>query len=161
MKPVKLLAALTLLAAAGACSPYTKSAWSPAEAPVENQVRWVESKHVVRFAPDNADLSAGERGRLDAFLSLARPEYPDRVYVLADENALETRRAAAVRDYLIDHRVPQRQIMDGMAADDGVNALTIVVGRYIVIPPSCPNWSKPSGGDPNNRASSNFGCATS
>ena len=50
--------------------------------------------------------------------------------------------------------------MSGAAADDGPNALRLVVGRYVVIPPSCPNWSKPSGGDSNNRTGSNFGCAT-
>lgn len=156
-KSLLATAALVLLAS---CSPYPRASWTPAEAPVENQVRWVESKHVVRFSPNEAALSPGERSRLDAFLSLAHPEYPDRVYVLADDTALETRRATNVRDYLIERRVPQRQILDGMAGNEGPNALTIVVGRYIVIPPNCPNWSKPSAGDPNNRTSSNWGCAT-
>jgi pilus assembly protein CpaD len=160
MTPAKSLIALAALVVLASCSPYPRASWTPAEAPVETQVRWVESKHVVRFAPNDAALSPGERGRLDAFLGLARPEYPDRVYLLADDNALETRRAATVRDYLVEHRVPQRQIMDGMAGDDGANTLTIVVGRHVVIPPNCPNWSKPSSGDPNNRTSSNWGCAS-
>jgi pilus assembly protein CpaD len=159
MISAKFLIAAAALALLAGCSPYPRAAWTPAEAPVETQVRWVESKHVVRFTPNDAALSPGERSRL-AFLSLARPESPDRVYVLADDSTLETRRATNVRDYLIERRVSQRQIMDGMAGDEGPNALTIVVGRYIVIPPNCPNWSKPSGGDPNNRTSSNWGCAT-
>ena len=158
-KPLFAAAALIAAALAG-CSPYTKASWTPIEAPVENQVRWTESSHVVRFTPGESDLSAGERGRLDAFLSLARPEYTDRIFVLGDDSALETRRTASVREHLVERRVASRQIMSGMAADDGPNALTIVIGRYVVIPPSCPNWSKPSGGDANNRTGSNFGCAT-
>jgi pilus assembly protein CpaD len=155
-----LIAASLLTLALAACTPYPKASWTPVEAPVENQVRWTESSHVVRFAPGEADISPGERTRLDAFLSLARPEYTDRVFVLGDDGALETRRATSVRDALIERRIAGRQIMSGVAADDGPNALTIVVGRYVVIPPSCPNWSKPSSGDANNRTSSNFGCAT-
>jgi pilus assembly protein CpaD len=80
--------------------------------------------------------------------------------VLADDSALETRRAPNVGANMIERRGPQRQIQVGNGGDEGPNALTIVVGRYIVIPPNCPNWSKPSSGDPNNRTSSNWGCAT-
>jgi type IV pilus biogenesis protein CpaD/CtpE len=35
-----------------------------------------------------------------------------------------------------------------------------VVGRYVVTPPSCPNWEKPPGYDFNNTEDSNLGCAT-
>jgi pilus assembly protein CpaD len=155
-----LFAAALLAASLAGCTPYPKASWTPVEAPVENQVRWTESSHVVRFAPGESDLSAGERSRLDAFLSLARPEYTDRVFVLGDDTGLETRRTASVHDYLVERRVASRQIMSGIAADDGPNTLTVVIGRYVVIPPSCPNWSKSSMGDSNNRTGSNFGCAT-
>jgi pilus assembly protein CpaD len=155
-----LLATALLAAASSGCTPYTKASWTPVEAPVENQVRWTESSHVVRFAPGESDLSAGERGRLEAFLSLARPDYTDRVFVLGEDGGLDSRRVASVREYLVERRLANRQIMSGAAADDGPNALTVVIGRYVVIPPSCPNWSKPSTGDSNNRTGSNFGCAT-
>src|SRR5262245_40424910 len=120
----KYLAAAAVLALLAGCSPYPKAAWTPAEAPVETQVRWVESKHVVRFSPNDTAISPGERSRLDAFLTLARPEYPDRIYVLADDSTLDTRRAANLRDYMVERRVPQRQIMDGLAGDAGPNTLT-------------------------------------
>jgi pilus assembly protein CpaD len=163
MTPLKsLFAAVALIASTLAgCAPYTKAGWTPAEIPApENEVRWIESAHVVRFGPGDANLSAGERGRLDAFLNIARPEHTDRVAVLADDSALETRRVAGLREYLLERRVASRQITLGMAADDRPDAVTIVIGRYIVIPPSCPNWSKPSSADANNRRGSNFGCAT-
>lgn len=163
MTPLKSLFAAALLIAGtlAGCAPYPKAGWTPAEAPApENQLRWIESAHVVRFAPGDAGLSAGERGRLDAFLTIARPEYPDRIAVLADDSTLETRRVAGVREHLLERRVSSRQITLGMAADDRPDTVTIVIGRYIVIPPSCPNWSKPSSADANNRNGSNFGCAT-
>jgi pilus assembly protein CpaD len=155
-----LFAAALLTVTLTGCAPYTKATWTPVEAPVENQVRWTESNHVVRFTPGESELSAGERNRLDAFLSLARPDYTDRVFVLGEDGGLDSRRVASVREHLVERRLANRQIMSGAAADDGPNALTVVIGRYVVIPPSCPNWSKPSTGDSNNRTSSNFGCAT-
>ena len=35
-----------------------------------------------------------------------------------------------------------------------------MLGRFIVVPPDCPDWSKPADSDPANRSSSNLGCAT-
>jgi len=36
----------------------------------------------------------------------------------------------------------------------------VVVERYVVTPPDCPNWTKPPYGDHSNTPASNFGCAT-
>lgn len=155
-----LIAAAALAALLSGCAPYPKSSWTPVEAPVENQVRWTETSHVVRFNPGDGSLSPGERSRLDAFLGVARPDRTDRIFVLAEEGRVDTRRAASVREYLVERQVGSRQIESAMAAGDAPDTVKIVIGRYIVIPPSCPNWSKPSSGDANNRTSSNFGCAT-
>ena len=38
--------------------------------------------------------------------------------------------------------------------------MRVTVGRYVVTPPNCPDWTKPATGDPGNNVSSNFGCAT-
>ena len=38
--------------------------------------------------------------------------------------------------------------------------MRVTVGRYLVVPPRCPNWAKPSQRDPLNQPASNFGCAT-
>jgi pilus assembly protein CpaD len=162
MTPVKIMLVAGALTASvlGGCAPYPKASWTPVEAPVANQVRWTESSHVVRFTAGDAGLSPGERGRLDAFLGRIGPESQDRVFLLSGESALDSRRATSVREHLIGQQIAGRQIGAGMAADDAPDAIKIVIGRYIVVPPSCPNWSKPSGGDANNRNSSNFGCAT-
>jgi pilus assembly protein CpaD len=36
----------------------------------------------------------------------------------------------------------------------------LVVGRYVVTTPDCPDWTKPTTGDRGNSPSGNFGCAT-
>ena len=36
----------------------------------------------------------------------------------------------------------------------------MVVSRYVVVSPNCPDWSKKPGTDFENRRASNFGCAT-
>src|SRR5690606_18834183 len=42
----------------------------------------------------------------------------------------------------------------------GASGARVTVGRYVVKPPACPDWSKPATGDPANQVTSNFGCAT-
>ena len=44
----------------------------------------------------------------------------------------------------------------GQAPRQGVR---LVVGRYVALPPNCPDWSRPSASNPGNIADSNFGCA--
>lgn len=47
------------------------------------------------------------------------------------------------------------------AARDAVpkNTLLVVVERYVVTPPDCPNWTKSASDDHDNSQFSNFGCA--
>ena len=40
------------------------------------------------------------------------------------------------------------------------NTLLVVVERYVVTPPDCPNWTKSSSDDHDNSQTSNFGCST-
>ena len=40
------------------------------------------------------------------------------------------------------------------------NTVRLILNRYVVTPPPCPDWRKPAGEDYNNQAGSNFGCAT-
>ena len=39
------------------------------------------------------------------------------------------------------------------------NHIRVVVERYVVTPPPCPNWTSPPTGDHGNQPGSNFGCA--
>ena len=150
-----LAAALTLLVA---CTPRTEN-WSPAESQKRNVVNWAEYQHAVAFPTDSEDFSAAERASLDRFLGRIAGGEGVRVSVAGaagGDDALAMRRETAVAAYLRS-RGFQPQLGVAPASGAGVR---VVVGRYIVTPPSCPDWTKPAGVDRANQVSSNFGCAT-
>ena len=59
----------------------------------------------------------------------------------------------------LQRRVPTSQPQARRVGLGGGAGLRLIVGRYLVVPPECPNWGKPSFRDPMNTLSSNFGCA--
>ncbi|MGE0747669.1 MAG: CpaD family pilus assembly lipoprotein [Rhodospirillales bacterium] len=159
-------AALALAAAIAACAPPTQH-WSPSEAPKANKVDWVQFNHAVVFPTGATALPASEREMLDRFMMESAVAYGDQVRISASgaaqtpaQQTQAERREAAIIDYfrsrnVIATRGPRPR--DGSPADATV---TVAVGRYVVTPPKCPDWSKPSGFDPENTTGSNYGCAT-
>lgn len=152
-----LAAALGLTALAlAACTP-TESYWSEVEAPKQNRVEPVRLLHDVRVT-GAAPISAGELQQLDAFISRHDLGYGDRVYILTDPKGGPTQqRAADVLNYMAAHGIKAV----GIASPEAQPGLVrVVVNRYVVVPPNCPNWSKPATSDYNNQPMSNLGCAT-
>lgn len=157
IRVLHVIAGLALLAA---CTPRTED-WSPAESPKHNTVNWVEYHHSVAFAPSSAKMTAAERVALDSFLGRVAIGEGVRIALAgraAGDEALAVRRETAIAAYLREHGFRSRLGAVPAAARNGT--VTVSVGRYIVTPPNCPDWSKPAGLDSANRASSNFGCAT-
>ena len=152
-----ILAGLALLTA---CTPRTEE-WSPAESPKRNVVNWVEYHHSVAFRDGSTKMTAAERASLDGFLGRVAEGEGVRITLAgtaAGDEALAMRRETAIAAYLRERGFRgQLSATPKTAAGD---AVTVSVGRYIVTPPSCPDWSKPAGSDPANRVASNFGCAT-
>ena len=152
-----LAAALVLLVA---CTPRTEN-WSPAESQKRNVVNWAEYQHAVAFPAGSDQMAPAERAALDGFLGRIAGGEGVRISLTgaaAGDEALAMRREASVAAYLRSRGLrPQLGAAPAAATGDGVR---VSVGRYVVTPPSCPDWSKPSGGDPGNTVSSNFGCAT-
>ena len=155
-----ILASLLVL---GACAPDVSN-WSGSDSPKQNQVDLVRLNHPVRFQPGTARLAQGEAEQLAAFLAKNRVGYGDRLVLQANGvptgAGLATERQKAVAATMV--RVGQvgLPITAASTADGLRDSLTVSVSRYVVTPPSCPDWSKPSGVDPANVAASNFGCAT-
>lgn len=148
--------AIGLLGAA-ACTP-TQSYWSEAQAKKENRVEPVRLQHDVRFA-NGAQLSAIEMAQLDDFIARHDIGYGDRVYVLTDtKNANDPagQRSTTVLKYMSAHGV-KVAVLPSVEAQPGL--VRIVVNRYVVVPPNCPDWSKPTTADYSNTAMSNLGCA--
>ncbi len=136
------------------------SAVPEARRPEANQVQYV---HDVRFAFGEAALSAGERQRLDAFLVKTGVGYGDRVHVVAGRPAarLATRRRETVAAFLALRLVEAEPLLSDFAAEPPLTSMVrVIVRRYVVTLPGCPDWSGRPGRSYNNQVSSNFGCAS-
>lgn len=157
---------VTLLMAAG-CTP-DAGRWSPAEAPKDNKIDFVTMQHQVHFAPGSATVSPAETKALAEFLRRVEFEYGDEATidigprgqnVAAD--ALAAKRLDAVTVALRHQRVRAQPALkptvEGVLSRD---TAIVVIGRYVVTPPNCPDRRKPESDDYTNTTQSNYGCAT-
>jgi pilus assembly protein CpaD len=153
----------TGLALAGCDTPIEQ--WQPAQAPKTNTVEFVRLNHTVRFAPGAAVPAPAETRRLMNFVDDAEIAGGDEIYLdAAPSDRLSQARQASIRR-LLSQRGIRAVALPAIAGAGGErlalgDEVALHVERYVVTPPACPNWSKPSGGDPTNTVSSNFGCAT-
>ena len=146
------------LLVAAACAP-TESYWSEAQAKKDNKVEPVRLLHDVRFA-SGTQLSPTEMAQLNGFIARHDIGYGDRVYVLSDAktaNDAGSQRSTTVMRYMAAHGIKAA----GLPSPEAQPGLVrIVVNRYVVVPPNCPDWSKPSTPDYGNTAMGNLGCST-
>jgi pilus assembly protein CpaD len=151
-----LCAALGLLAAG--CTPST-SEWSSAAAPKTPRVQYTRLHHEAAFKPGSSELAAGEAAQLRRFFDQAAVTSEDHVYFEpAIEDRLTAARIGRLTKLVDAHGIGAKTLpaAEGALAHDSVN---IVVERYVVVPPDCPNWTSPSVGDHSNQPGSNFGCS--
>jgi pilus assembly protein CpaD len=134
--------------------------WSPAEAPRQLRVDFQRLTHTAGFAPSSTQLAQSEQESLSAFLQAAQVTTDDPIYLeaVAGDRLGTSRIGALARDLT-------RQgysVATLPATPDSVppNTLLVVVERYVVTPPDCPNWTKSSSDDHENSQTSNFGCST-
>jgi len=156
MKPFsrKIIAALGVLLLAGCAS--TASDWSEFQAPKQNKVEPVRLVHDVRFT-SGAQISTAEMGQLDGFIARHDLGYGDRVYVLTDATGASSQRVRNVLNYMKAHGIAATGLSSVEAQP---NVVRVVVNRHIVVPPNCPDWSKPMTSDYSNTPMSNLGCST-
>jgi pilus assembly protein CpaD len=155
-----LLTILLLSLAACAREP---SAWTAVEAPNRLQVDWRSEAFVATFPAGGAELAPDERAKLARFLDASLRTGDERITLSppADaDRALNARRVDHLRQ-IVASAAPRRLVTVAPIADGrlGTGSALVVVGRYVVSTPSCPNWRKPSGIDSANQPSSNLGCA--
>jgi pilus assembly protein CpaD len=133
--------------------------WSAAEAPRQTRVDFQRLTHTAGFGPSATQLAPTEQESLTAFLQSAQVTTDDPVYLEgASSDRLSSPRISALARDLTRQGYSVATLP---AAPDAVpkNALLVVVERYVVTPPDCPNWTKSSSDDHENAQSSNFGCA--
>lgn len=154
-------AALVTLAA---CSPPDTAEWSPVESPKKNQVDWVAFHHTIQFGARNVTLGDRAKSGLSRFVRRLGSGEGVRITVAATADAdgalVAGRREAAVTAYLRELGLRPRLAPAPVGRGAGKAAVVVTIGRYVVTTPRCPDWSKPSHKDFDNRVSSNLGCAT-
>ena len=137
----------------------------------EPQADLVQYGHDVAFAAGEARLTNGQRQRLDTFLARLEAGYGDRFYVVAGRGRkgepkqtaarLAERRRQAVMAFLELRKLRVLPLRTEFGIDAPVGeAVKVIVRRYVVTLPGCPDWTGRPGVTFNNTPSSNFGCAT-
>lgn len=157
----KIFFAILLLSLA-ACA-REEAAWTAVEAPNRLQVDWRSETFVASFPAGAAELRADERAKLARFLDASLRTGDERITLSPPpdaDSALAGRRIEHLRQ-IVASLAPRRPVNVAPIADSRLVAgsALVVVGRYIVSTPTCPNWRKPSGADFANQRSSNLGCA--
>ena len=170
----------------GACTPslgpQSNLGWIEASSPKQLEVDRAEYRHSIYFPTDSSTFPASERARLVTFLETVQPRDRDSIRLEghADERASEAynrdlaaRRAARIEAFLRASGLTEVPITT-IAFGEAVPALPstgpaawqlnrrveLVVERYLVTLPACPDWSRESGTDFSNQPLPNFGCAT-
>ena len=139
------------------CTPQTAQ-WNDTQTVKHNKVSFVRVAHEVHFGGAKT-LSPAEAARLAEFLRRQEVAYGDRVSLVAVDGATAQLQRRAVAAALSRYGVSPTAALptEGAAATPGV--VTVVVARYVVTPPPCPDWSRKPSSDGENQTSSNFGCA--
>ncbi len=133
--------------------------YSSAQSVKDIQVSWVTVDHPVLFDTGASVLSENERFRLDSFIGGLALRDSDRFLIdVRTSDGLGEARTNAIAQRLKRHKPGARviRVSQGQAPARGVR---LVVGRYVALPPNCPDWSRPSASNPGNVNDSNFGCS--
>lgn len=150
---------LSLGLAAAACNPLAPP-FKPGDSSFKQlKVDYVRLAHPAVFGPNAVKLSAEESQKLSAFLDNAQVTADDHVYI---EEPASGDRLAAQRIGQLAHQLAARGIgVRTLPAKGDIPAdqLTVLVERYVVTPPNCPDWTKDPVADHENEVYSNFGCA--
>jgi pilus assembly protein CpaD len=115
-------------------------------------------QHEVAFAPGAADPAPGEIDRLMAFIAQSDLRGSDRILLEpAAGDRLAAARIGRIVKALDRHGIGARAL--SAASDAAPNRLRVLLDRYVVVLPDCPDWSAPPQSDHDNLPASNYGCA--
>ena len=141
-----------------ACSSH-HAQYSGAASVKRNTVELVRMTHDVRLELDGTALPDSEQARLTAFLDSIAFGYGDELAIDPGDGPGANARQDAVATYLQTEGVAVQASSTLYGGPLDLGMARVVVGRYVVTSPRCPDWSKRAEQDFQNTASSNFGCA--
>jgi len=158
-KTISTVLVVGLAAATGAC--VSSGSWHESNTEKRNEVELVRLTHMVQFEAGGATLSEAQARNLAHFLKDARVGYRDEIWIDAGDSPLAAERRRVLARRLESRGLSVADAPLAYGAAPGANAARLVVGRYVVTPPECPDWRKPADlRDYTNTPSSNLGCAT-
>ncbi len=142
-----------------ACLP-PKSMWSENDTIKRNTVTLHHITHDVTFSADTTGLSDTQAAALDKFLANVMAGYGDEFSIETPSNDVSGDRRMAVSSYLKARGLVVSGIPAAYGGPMASDSVRVILNRYVVTPPPCPDWRKPATTDFNNQPGSNFGCAT-
>jgi pilus biogenesis lipoprotein CpaD len=163
MRKMKFIVSTLSVFLLGACSSFSPTQHIDAARDAEqrdfrtgNRVDFVQFNHAVTFDRQAVRPSDPEKTRLQAFIRGIRLGYADEITVRGSTPA----RREAIQVYLKGTGIPVTIRAEvGNPAEMKANTVKILVERYVVTPPACPNWSNLSGDNNRNTPGSNYGCS--
>jgi pilus assembly protein CpaD len=156
-----LVLAVVLPAVLTGCYTDRVRSYTEIQAVREAEILWVDMPHEVMFDVGEHKLTEHEADRLTAFLDEIGIKSSDKVVIDpgSTRGGIVEPRIEAVTGFL-GHRVsPNAMSITHLGWAETDERMRIIVGRYLAIPPDCPNFVSPSHRNPNNLTSSNHGCA--
>ncbi|MBP9692071.1 MAG: hypothetical protein KBD90_01920 [Alphaproteobacteria bacterium] len=155
------------------CTPQVAE-WTPAESPKENRVERVVFTYFLSYPAHDENMKPEEKRKLQQFLRNNAPS-PFAISATIQEcGGHSEKRIKDVERELLKYGVSHDFIMvdyDGLDAPSsghekhrthkksGGSGVEIIIERYMVIPPSCADFSVKMGDAQQAYSSSNFGCA--
>jgi len=130
----------------------------PAHRPTASKVSYT---HRIGFNNEDARLTVDERQRLDSFLARTGIKNRDTYLVLGGGQAgrLSERRRSTVRAFLELRDVQTAAPSTPFSSNDADQDVKVVVSRYVVTLPRCPDMTDDPTDGRNNQPYSDFGCA--
>jgi len=152
---VPLLAALSL----AACASHEPDFAAP-DIGKQLHVDHVRVQYTPAFAPGSTELSFTEATRLQSFVDQAALRPNDHVYVAAAPgDPLAAARIGGIAKMLARRGVGVETVAPPASGVEP-NHVAMMVDRYTVAQPACPDWSDAPDTGHDNMPNSNFGCAT-
>lgn len=140
--------------------------WTPAESPKENKIERTILYHKIHYSSKDDAFNERERNSLVRFLK-ANAVPPSSVSIVLEEyDGHSKKRIKDIQRELVKHGIAydmitiepaEKGLKNTSSSSSGVN---LVLEKYLVIPPSCADFSQPIGEALQAQAPSNFGCAT-
>jgi len=131
-------------------------------APHKATANKISYSHTVEFNARDSRLSVDERERLDAFLAKVSVKPRDNFILLGggDNGRLAERRRATVRAFMELREVKTNTPATPLTSTDITDTVRVLISRYVVTLPRCPDMSDDPTSSRSNQPYSNFGCAT-